>query len=265
MKTNTSTAKPKNCVIYTRAKQDSTWSHEFQSIACNEEAQKKGLTVIARFGGPHVIDVKAELDRMLDFVFKNVSQLECILVYSIDRFSRTGSDPIMLIHDLKTQYGIDVVAVNMAPSNSVYGDFVYNLMRLVARMDNAIRTQRSMTGMKKQVEMGLWIGVPKRGYTAVGNGSKRELVINSDGQLLTETFKMKAGKSLDSQIILWLRERGMTISKSALRRIFRDVFYTGHLSSKFFPGKLIKGRHPAIIDVDTFLIVNPSKREIFTS
>ena len=84
-----------------------------------------------------------------------------------------------------------------------------------------------------------------------------EYQITEEGKQLKKAFALKAeGKMSNKEIIAYLKARGATITDKNFRLIFSNPFYAGYVTGKLVDGKLIKGHHPALIDLKTFLKAN---------
>ena len=59
-----------------------------------------------------------------------------------------------------------------------------------------------------------------------------------------------------TQFILQSRAKGVKVTLRHLAWILSNFFYCGYICSSLLPGEMIKGKHPAIIDEETFLKVN---------
>src|SRR5580704_6477130 len=106
-----------NCVIYTRVsskeQMDTNQSLEWQKKYCMEYAIKTQLNIKGYFGGTYESaksDERKEFSRMLQFVKACKEKISFILVYSLDRFSRTGDSAIYIASGLK-KTGVNIVAV----------------------------------------------------------------------------------------------------------------------------------------------------------
>jgi site-specific DNA recombinase len=95
--------KVKQALVYTRVSSkeqaDKNLSLDFQKRIINEYAQKNDFTVLDYFGGTYEsakTDGRKEFMRMLEFIKKNKGKISHILVYTLDRFSRTGGGAIKL-------------------------------------------------------------------------------------------------------------------------------------------------------------------------
>ena len=104
-----------NCVIYTRVsskEQTKGMSLEIQRKDCEQYALSKITSRSwAASGGTYESaknDERKEFNRMLAFVRKSKEKISIIIVYSVDRFSRSGANAIYIADQLKQQ-GIVVV------------------------------------------------------------------------------------------------------------------------------------------------------------
>src|SRR5712671_999099 len=86
----------KKCVIYTRVstkeQAQNNLSLETQRKSCEAYSQKNGFTLMAHFGGTYEsakTDERKEFNRMLRFVKSSREKITHIIVYSVDRFSRS--------------------------------------------------------------------------------------------------------------------------------------------------------------------------------
>src|SRR5947209_2436059 len=92
-----------NVIVYTRVstkeQADNNRSLESHRRTIDEFSKRNGKNVLAYFGGTYEsakTDGRKEFQRMLDFIKKNKGKVNQILVYSLDRFSRTGGAAIKI-------------------------------------------------------------------------------------------------------------------------------------------------------------------------
>src|SRR5580700_5926104 len=85
-------------IIYTRVsgreQQEKNMSLTWQKKYCEELCQRNNYSIVGYFGGTFEsakTDERKEFKRMLEFIKKGKTNISNIIVYSIDRFSRTGS------------------------------------------------------------------------------------------------------------------------------------------------------------------------------
>ena len=96
----------KEAVVYTRVSSkeqaDKNLSLDFKKKIVDEYPNRNGFTVVEYFGGTYEsakTDGRKEFQRMLEFIKKNKGKVSHILVYTLDRFSRTGGGAIKLAQD----------------------------------------------------------------------------------------------------------------------------------------------------------------------
>src|SRR5688572_18901087 len=87
----------RNTIIYTRVSTReqalTNLSLETQKKHCLQYALNHNLNVVGFYGGTYEsakTDERKEFNRMLNYIQTNKEQVSFILVYSLDRFSRTG-------------------------------------------------------------------------------------------------------------------------------------------------------------------------------
>ena len=145
-------------------------------------------------------DGRKEFQRMLDFVRRN-KNITHILVYLLDRFSRTGGGAIKLAKDLREKYGVTIVAVTQPIDTSNPGGvFQQDIQFLFSEYDNQLRRQRAMAGMKEKFQRGIWCLKPPMGYSIiyankdasdVRSKGDRTIVINETGKKLRKALNGK--------------------------------------------------------------------------
>jgi site-specific DNA recombinase len=252
-------------VIYTRVstkeQADNNSSLTTQKKYCEEFATRKGLEIIEYFGGTYESaksDERKEFQRMLSYVKKNKS-IACIIVYSYDRFSRTGANGAYISAQLKKQGIITLSATQEVDATTNSGTFQQNLYYLFSQFDNEIRRDKSVTGMKEKLRRGYWIGTVPFGYTNVnpGKGREQQLIINKKGKALRLAFKLKVEQNLThAEIEQILDKKGCIIPRKRLSDYFRNPFYCGLIVSSHIPGEIVQGKHPIIVSRANFLKTN---------
>lgn len=255
-----------NCVIYTRVsskeQMDTNQSLEWQKKYCTDYATKNQFVIKGYFGGTYESaksDERKEFNRMLKFVKASKEKISFILVYSLDRFSRTGDSAIYIAGQLK-KTGVNIIAVTQPiDTNSHAGVLQQNIQFIFSKYDNDLRRQKTIDGMREKLLRGDWIGHAPRGYSFVKGADTQTIIINEQGKLIKQAFIWRTEGMTYEQISDKLKRLGMTMPKTTLTEIFRNPFYCGLMSHNLLNGELIKGRHPALIDEDLFLRANELK------
>ena len=253
-------------VIYTRVstkeQADNNASLETQMKHCKKYAEEKGLNVVEFFGGTYESakdDERKEFQKMLAYVRRKKS-IGFVLVYSYDRFSRSGPSGAFISHELK-QKGVKVVSVTQSiDHDDPSGNFMEGIYHLFSEFDNQLRRDKSMTGMIEKLKQGFWPFIPPTGYTNLNQGKtadQHKLIINEQGNLIKKAFEWKANNDLSlSEIARRLNARGWNVEAKRISHYFLNPFYCGYIVSKMVPGEMIEGKHPPLVSKNTFLKVH---------
>ena len=253
-----------NCVIYTRVstkeQADNNCSLGTQRKQCEQYAQKQGYCVVGYFGGTYEsakTDERKEFNRMLTFVKKSNEKIGRIIVYSVDRFSRSGANAIYIAEQLKRQ-GIVVSSVTQpADTTTASGSLQQNIQFIFSEYDNQQRREKCMSGVKEALLRGEWCTAPPLGYDIVRTSGKKQIVVNATGKLIRKAFYWKANDRLTTEEIRRkIADNGVRISSQRMSEIFRNPFYCGLIVHNMLDGHIVEGKHEKMISHELFLRVN---------
>ena len=255
-----------NAIIYTRVstkeQADTNTSLETQKKYCENYAKSNGYKVIGYFGGTYESaksDERKEFKRMLKYV-RQSGTVGYIIVYSYDRFSRTGSSAAQISQELNDQ-GIQVKAVTQeVDTTSAAGKFQQNLFYMFSQFDNELRKDKTITAMTDLLRKGYWLWNPPVGYINKKKYHKAvdwDIIPSKESKLIKKAFawKLKAIYS-NIEIIDKLQNLGMRIDERRLSEMFKNPFYCGVLVSKMIPGEIIEGKHKPLVSKEDFLKIN---------
>jgi site-specific DNA recombinase len=252
-------------VIYTRVstkeQAENNASLETQLKYCKQLADKKGLEVIEYFGGTYESaksDERKEFQKMLNYV-KRRSNVGYIIVYSYDRFSRTGANGAYISDQLKKQGIVTISATQEVDTSTSAGSFQQNLYYMFSQFDNELRRDKSVSGMQEKLRKGHWTGAYPFGYTNAnpGKGKTPNFVITEEGKLLKQAFLWKANSNMSHvDIAKKLQKKGLNINDKRLSDLFRNPFYCGLIVNSLIPGEIIEGLHPPLISREVFLKIH---------
>ena len=259
-----------NAVIYTRvssADQEDNTSLASQKKHCEMYADRRGLNVVGYFGGTYEsakTDDRKEFNRMLTFV-KRTKNINYVIVYSYERFSRSGINGASIADDLLKKYGVITLATTQElDPRTPSGSFQQKILFLFGQMDNELRRDKVVTGMKELLMKGHWVWAAPRGYEDLNKGraTERNLIVNEEGKILKKAFEWKAYNQLPNvEIARRLKRLGVDISEKRLNTLFLNPFYCGLITSKMLPGQIIEGRHEPLISRELFLAVHDIRQE----
>ncbi len=253
-----------NCVIYTRVstkeQADNNMSLDTQKKTCEQFAVKNNYTVLGCFGGTYEsakTDERKEFNRMLHFVKKSKEKISFIIVYSVDRFSRSGGNAIYITEQLKKQ-GVMVLAVTQPTDTTTpSGSLQQNIQFIFSEYDNQLRKEKCMAGVKEALLRGEWCHTSPIGYDKIEINGEKKLVVNEKGKLLKKAFLWKANEGMGTEEIRRkLSAMGLKLYPQKIAYIFRNPFYCGLMAHDSLEGKLVEGKHEKLISKEIFLKVN---------
>ncbi len=236
-------------------------SLEWQKKICEDYCVKNGLTVVEYFGGVHesakTDEGRKEFMRMMDAIDKGKPVINHIVVYSYDRFSRSGDTSI--IQELRDK-GVKIHAVTQPIDDTTpSGIFFQSMQSGYSAWENAEREKKCKEGMLAKLKKGEVITRPPIGYDKkkLAPGEKAQCVINEKGRLIRQAFYWAADENISqAEVILRLKPMGLSLTPPQLSKIFRNIFYAGWISNNLLAGELIKGKHEALISEEIFMKVN---------
>lgn len=258
-------------VIYTRvSSQEQSLGNnslEVQMKYCEQYAQKNNIQIAGRFGGTYEsakTDGRKEFQKMLAYVKRNKS-VSSIIITSLDRFSRTGINAAKISQDLLKE-GVQIRAVTQEFDNSTsIGALQETIVHMMNNFDNKMKGDRTKINTREVMLKGYWPYHTPLGYKNLKPKQRacdHEYVITEEGKELKKAFLWKAeGKLSNIDIIRLLEEKGVKISKSNFRLVIANPFYAGYITGSAVSRQLIKGKHPALIDLKTFVKANQMMQE----
>ncbi len=252
-------------VIYTRVSssdQEDNTSLESQKRNCDELAINRGYKVREYFGGTFESaksDDRVEFERMLAYVKAN-KNISYIIVYSYDRFSRTGISGAYIADSLMKDFNVQVVSVSqLVNPKTAEGRMVQNINFVFSNYENEQRKHKCESGTKEVLKKGYWPFSLPFGYTNLNprtRAHQHEIVLNDKAPLVKLMFEWKLQGIPSIEIQARLKKKGVNIIDKTISKMFRNPFYCGIVVSRFLPNQVIEGNHPAIISQDLFLQVN---------
>lgn len=251
----------KFCVGYQRVsteEQVSNYSLANQTDYIKKTAQDQGYQLLKIFsdGGYSAKNTnRPGLQQMLSYCKENRGKVFACLIYKIDRLSRDTKDYLIMRSYLK-KYGIKVISCTEPINDDATGEFTETLFAAVARFDNAIKSQRTLDGMKKRLESGWCLGKPPLGYRNSQSDNEKITIKDDCYHLVKKAWlEMEKGIYSSEDIAQMLNKwgvktyQGKITYKQALR-MFRDKYYMGLIATKRW-GEF-KGKHEPMIDEETF-------------
>ncbi len=196
------------------------------------------------FSGSNIL--RPQLEKLiLDIKNKLV---KAVVVYKLDRLSRSQKDTLYLIEDVLNPNGAEFISLNenLDTSTSI-GRAMLGIMSAFAQLERETIKERTRMGMKKRVEAGFWMGGGKVPFGFDYDKKSGKLIPNSDAKTVKEIYKLYISGYSPNHIANVL---GIKYDQLVTQILKRHLNY----GAIFYNGKLYENCHEAIIDKDTFLL-----------
>lgn len=176
---------------------------------------------------------------------------DVVLVYKLDRLSRSQKDTLYLIEDVFMANQTDFVSMQESfDTTTIYGRAMVGILSVFAQMERETITERTLMGRSGRAEEGLWHGggTEPIGYKYVDG----ELVVDpveaeqirqvyglyADGYTVTEITRRMEGCTT---------KHGDWSHTGTVGNVLDNPLYAGMVH---FDGVLAKGQHDAIVSME---------------
>jgi len=131
---------------------------------------------------------RTDLMKLKEIVLNPNNQINYVLVYAIDRWTRNAVDGLMLYKEF-SKHKISLISVSESfDSNTSIGRFMCGILHLLAELNKDNIIEKLTAGKRQMIQQtGKWAGgISPYGYQSLGRRKKRqeEAIINGRGQLL---------------------------------------------------------------------------------
>lgn len=181
-------------------------------------------------------------------------KVDKVLVYKLDRLSRSQKDTLFLIEDVFLKNGVDFVSMTENFDTSTpFGRAMIGILSVFAQLEREQIKERMQIGLDARAKEGYFHG---GGFEPIGYDYKDgELIINEyEAMQVRKIYDLAfTGLPLYS-VYKYMRDHNYTHKHgkwvdSAIRSVLTSIIYTGQIQWK---GELYSGRHEPIIDTETF-------------
>lgn len=170
-----------------------------------------------------------------------------ILVYKIDRFSRSLKDLILTLDELKELKINFVSATEPVDTTSAMGEAFFLMIGLFAQLERKMTKERMQFIMEDKVSKGLLVGKMPFGYK--WNKEKKIIELDEEkAEIVKQVFELRIKKKSWKYIC-----NKFNLSPQTYYNIIKNKVYCGYV---VYNGKLYKGNHPKIIEENVFDKIN---------
>lgn len=260
-KTNNET---KRAVIYLRVsteEQVDNFSLETQERICVQEAQRHNMEVVQIFreegrSAKNIIGRPALIE-MLEFFRKNKKTVDALIIYRLDRLSRSTSDYLAIRRKL-AECQITLISASEPTGNSPTERFIETMLASFAQMDNDVRSERTKNGLRARFLAGLPTGTPPFGYKNENGYAVKD---PKTWDLIKKAWElMGTGTKTLSEMAMIMNDWGLRqpfkgkeyeLRPQAISRMFMNKFYIGILTSERYPDE-VRGQHLPMVSEALF-------------
>jgi site-specific DNA recombinase len=258
------------CAIYTRKSTEEGLNQEFNTLEAQREAAEAyirsqlhaGWTALAdRYDDRGYTGANMErpaLRRLLADIA--AGKIDCVLVYKVDRLSRSLLDFARLMEIFERRQVSLVSITQPLNTTSSLGRLTLNILLSFAEFERQMIADRTRDKMAAARRKGKWVGgMPPLGYDIALTGGK--LVVNpEEARRVHEIFALylqhRSLKAVldEMKARQWTTKRwktrdgkqrlGRLFTKASLERLLRNVLYTGQTSHH---GEVYAGEQEAVV------------------
>lgn len=256
-----------NGIIYVRVsskEQIEGTSLESQSLACQDYARSKNIKVLKTFveqGESAKFADRTELLSLIDFCKENKERIQVLLVWKVDRFARNTGD-YFNIKAILLKYGVRVVSVTEPIDENPEGKLLETILAGFAQFDNDIRAMRTVQGMRRKLEEGIFPWRPPLGYQSSVKGDEKKTRPDEPlqplfGRLQKAWLEFASGSYTLAEIgrlmTNWeiLTAKGEPLSPQSLTNLFRNPYYAGILVNPW-TSQEHEGKHVPMVSREDF-------------
>ena len=187
---------------------------------------------------------RPEMQRLIKDVCDD--KISHVIVYKLDRLSRSQKDTLYLIEDVFNPHNVDFVSLNESMDTSTpMGRLMLGILSAFAQLERENIRMRTRMGMKERVKSGLWMGGGRIPFGYDYDSSKGILVPNKDAEKVKQIYKLYIEGKSPQDIADLL---GLKYEKLVSQIIVRKSNY-GIIE---YNGEEYQGKHEPIISKEVY-------------
>lgn len=187
---------------------------------------------------------RPEIQRLIKDVKED--KISHVMVYKLDRLSRSQKDTLYLIEDVFNPHGVDFVSLNESMDTSTpMGRLMLGILSAFAQLERENIRLRTRMGMKERVKSGLWMGGGRVPFGYDYDKEQGILVPNKDAEKVKQIYDLYL-KGYSGQNIANIL--GLKYERLAMQILKRKSNY-GIIE---YNGEEYQGKHEPIISKETY-------------
>lgn len=187
---------------------------------------------------------RPEMQRLIKDV--NNDKISHVIVYKLDRLSRSQKDTLYLIEDVFNTHDVTFVSISETMDTSTpMGRLMLGILSAFAQLERENIRLRTRMGMKERVKSGLWMGGGRIPFGYDYDKENGILVPNKDAEKVKQVYKLYIEGKSPQEIANLL---GLKYDKLAIQILTRKSNY-GIIE---YNGEEYQGKHEPIISKETY-------------
>ncbi len=158
-----------------------------EAFCISRQLEKREFYIDGGFSGSTIH--RPEMERLIEDIRRG--EISHVLVYKLDRLSRSQKDTLYLIEDIFNPAGVTFISMNENMDTSTpIGRAMLGIMSAFAQLERETIRERTRMGMKERVKSGYW---PGGGKIPFGYDYSREqgiLVPNEDAETVKKVYEL---------------------------------------------------------------------------
>lgn len=263
------------CAVYVRKSTEHGLEQEFNSLD-NQELACKSYIASQTFQGWEYTQTYSDaaisggtmarpgLKQMLEDI--KAGRINCVLVYKIDRLSRSIYDFKRMMKEVFEKHDCNLVSITQSfDTSTAMGKLTLNMLLSFAEFEREVASERVKDKMRATKAKGMWVG----GNAPLGYDLKFGKLVPNEQEVpivtkIFETYLESTGlidcrnKLIEMGITgkRWITKKGEErggnkMSCAIVERVLKNQIYLGKLPNKS-TNEMFDGQQPAILDKDLF-------------
>ena len=241
----------KTAAIYIRvstdAQREEGYSIDAQKELLTAHCISKGLKNYAYYidGGFTGSNIhRPQMQRLIADI--NQNKISHVVVYKLDRLSRSQKDTLHLIEDIFNPKGVDFISMNESMDTSTpLGRLMLGILSAFAQLERENIRERTRMGMRERVKSGKWMGGGRTPFGYDYDEQKGTLIPNHDAERVRKAYELYLKGHSTAYIAQIL---GLKYDKLAYQIITRKS-NAGYI---IYNGEEYPGNHEPIISLATY-------------
>lgn len=187
---------------------------------------------------------RPEMKRMIRDI--QAGEISAVIVYKLDRLSRSQKDTIFLLEDVFNPNDCDFISINENfDTTSPYGKAMIGILSVFAQLERENIRERTRMGMQERVKSGLWPGGDGVPFGYDYDRTQGILVPNNHADDVRKIFDLY----IQGYSTTRLANMFDVASDRHITQILDRITYLGKIK---YNGEIYDGQHEAIVDAATY-------------